>query len=70
MSAPLCAARAAARRLRILVAIGLAFDLVSPKGRAPFWNQLGGDNWATAPTYGAGTVARYQEALTYRRLLL
>jgi hypothetical protein len=46
------------------------FDLVSPKGRAPFWNQLGGGNWATSPTYGADIVARYQEALTYHGLPL
>jgi hypothetical protein len=41
------------------------FDLVLPKGRAQLWNQLGGGNWATAPTYGRDIVARYQEALAY-----
>ena len=28
------------------------FALVTPKGRAPFWNQFGNGVWATAPTYG------------------
>jgi hypothetical protein len=39
------------------------FDLVSPKGRAPTWNQLGNGNWATAATYGTTILALYQEAL-------
>jgi hypothetical protein len=46
------------------------FPLVVPKGRAPLWNQLGGGNWATAPTYGTDIVARYQEALAYHGLPL
>jgi hypothetical protein len=46
------------------------FDLVSPKGRAPLWNQLGGGNWATSATYGSDIVARYQEALAYHNLPL
>jgi hypothetical protein len=27
------------------------FHLVHPKGRTPFWEQLGGGNWATDPNY-------------------
>ena len=38
------------------------FDLVSPKGRAPAWNQLGNGNWATAKGYGARILALYNEA--------
>lgn len=41
------------------------FALVTPKGRAPFWNQFGNGVWATAPTYGSDIVARYQEALNF-----
>ena len=41
------------------------FALVSPKGRAPVWNQFGSGIWATSATYGADIVARYQEALAF-----
>jgi hypothetical protein len=41
------------------------FALVTPKGRAPFWNQFGGGVWATSPTYGLDILARYQEALAF-----
>ena len=41
------------------------FALVTPKGRAPFWNQFGGGVWASSPTYGSDIVARYQEALNF-----
>ena len=41
------------------------FALVTPKGRAPLWNQFGGGVWASSPTYGNDIVARYQEALTF-----
>ena len=41
------------------------FALVSPKGRAPLWNQFGGGVWATSSTYGLDIVARYQEALAF-----
>lgn len=44
------------------------FALVTPKGRAPFWNQFGNGVWATAPTYGNDIVARYQEALNFAGL--
>jgi hypothetical protein len=44
------------------------FHLVVPKGRAPFWNQLGGGAWASAPSYGTDIVTRYQEALAYHGL--
>jgi hypothetical protein len=41
------------------------FALVTPKGRAPLWNQFGGGVWATSTTYGEDIVARYQEALAF-----
>lgn len=41
------------------------FALVTPKGRAPFWNQFGSGVWASSPTYGSDIVARYQEALNF-----
>lgn len=41
------------------------FALVTPKGRAPLWNQFGSGVWATSWTYGNDIVARYQEALNF-----
>ncbi len=41
------------------------FHLVSPKGRAPTWNQLGNGNWASASGYGASILALYNEALAF-----
>lgn len=38
------------------------FDLVTPKGKASNWNDLGNGNWATAPGYGASIVRLYEEA--------
>lgn len=38
------------------------FDLVVPKGKAVTWNVMGNGNWATAATYGASILSRYQEA--------
>ena len=41
------------------------FNLVSPKGKAPTWNQMGNGNWATSTTY-AGTILKlYSEALAW-----
>jgi hypothetical protein len=44
------------------------FDLVRPRGRAPYWNQLGRGEWATDPGYGAAIVQRYREALAFHGL--
>ncbi len=41
------------------------FDLVTPKGRAPTWNQMGNGNWATSATYGSSILALYNEALAF-----
>jgi hypothetical protein len=43
------------------------FHLVTPKGRASTWNQLGGGNWATAPTYAAAILNLYVESLAFAR---
>jgi len=39
------------------------FDLVTPKGKALTWNQMGNGNWATASTYATTILTLYQEAL-------
>jgi hypothetical protein len=39
------------------------FDLVTPKGKAPTWNQMGNGNWATAPTYATSILTLFTEAL-------
>jgi Mannosyl-glycoprotein endo-beta-N-acetylglucosaminidase len=35
------------------------FDLVSPKGKAPTWNQMGNGNWATDPNYASKVINLY-----------
>ncbi len=42
------------------------FHLVTPKGRAPSWNQMGNGNWATAPTYATSILTLFQELLAFR----
>lgn len=41
------------------------FHLVTPKGRAPTWNQFGNGNWATAPTYATTILTLYSELLSF-----
>lgn len=41
------------------------FDLVSPKGKAPTWNQMGNGNWATSPTYAASVLNMYNRMRTW-----
>ena len=41
------------------------FDRFFAKGRAPTWNQMGGGNWATDPTYGTKILALWNRALTF-----
>jgi hypothetical protein len=41
------------------------FALVIPKGRAPTWSQMGNGNWASAATYAASILTRYDEALAF-----
>ena len=40
-------------------------NLVSPKGAAPNWNDLGNGRWATSSTYAASILLLYSEALRY-----
>jgi hypothetical protein len=42
------------------------FGLVSPKGKAPTWNQMGNGNWATSSTYASSILRLYDEARTFR----
>jgi hypothetical protein len=35
------------------------FDLVSPKGKAQTWNQMGNGNWATSSTYASSVLNVY-----------
>ena len=44
------------------------FDLVTPKGKAPTWNQMGNGNWASASTYATSILSLYTEALQYNGL--
>ena len=46
------------------------FALVTPKGRAPLWNQFGSGVWASSSTYGLDILARYQEALAFHGVSL
>lgn len=41
------------------------FALVTPKGKAPTWNQMGNGNWATSSTYAGSILQLYTEALTF-----
>jgi hypothetical protein len=39
------------------------FDLVSPKGKAPTWNEFGNGVWATDPNYSSKVLGLYQRLL-------
>jgi hypothetical protein len=39
------------------------FDLVSPKGKAPTWEQMGGGNWAADPDYASKVLGLYTDML-------
>ena len=41
------------------------FQLVTPKGKAPTWNQMGNGNWASASTYASSILALYADALAF-----
>jgi flagellum-specific peptidoglycan hydrolase FlgJ len=45
------------------------FHLVSPKGKAPTWNQFGNGNWATDPQYAAKILNLYDQLLRHARVL-
>jgi N-acetylmuramoyl-L-alanine amidase len=44
------------------------FDLVSPKGKAPYWKQFGNGNWATDPNYAAKVWNLYRDLLSYNHV--
>ena len=44
------------------------FDLVSPKGRAPSWNDMGNGNWATDPNYASKIITLYNRVRAYAGL--
>jgi len=44
------------------------FHLVTPKGRATTWNQMGSGNWATASHYATTILTLYVEALRFNGL--
>ena len=41
------------------------FALVTPKGRAPTWNQMGNGNWASASTYSGSILTLFAELLAF-----
>jgi Mannosyl-glycoprotein endo-beta-N-acetylglucosaminidase len=41
------------------------FDSFSLKGHAPLWNQMGGGNWATDPTYAGKVAALFVKILAF-----
>jgi hypothetical protein len=44
------------------------FDFVSPKGKAPTWNQMGNGNWATDPNYASTVRNLYNRMRSYAGL--
>ncbi len=44
------------------------FDFVSPKGKAPTWNEMGNGNWATDPDYAAKVINLYNGMRAYAGL--
>jgi hypothetical protein len=44
------------------------FDLVSPHGKAPNWNQFGNGIWATDPDYAAKVWNLYSSMLSYNHV--
>ena len=44
------------------------FNFVSPKGKAPNWNDMGNGNWAAAPDYAGKVLGVYNEMRAYAGL--
>jgi hypothetical protein len=44
------------------------FDFVSPKGKAPTWNDMGNGNWATDPNYASKVINLYNRMRSYAGL--
>lgn len=49
------------------VAAATRYDNFFLKGKVPLWNQMGGGNWATDPTYAAKVLAVYGRMLAFAR---
>lgn len=45
--------------------VDIRFDLVSPKGKAPLWEQMGNGNWATDPDYARKVLSIYRSMLSW-----
>jgi hypothetical protein len=45
--------------------VDIRFDLVSPKGKAPLWEQMGDGNWATDPAYAEKVLSIYRSMLRW-----
>jgi hypothetical protein len=45
--------------------VDLRFSLVTPKGRAPTWNEFGNGNWASASTYSTTILTLFTELLAF-----
>jgi hypothetical protein len=41
------------------------FNFVSPKGKAPNWNDMGNGNWAAAPDYAGKVLTVYNDMRAY-----
>lgn len=48
--------------------VDIRFDLVSPKGRTPTWEQMGGGNWATDPDYARKVLSIHTAMLRHAGL--
>jgi hypothetical protein len=44
------------------------FQFVSPKGKAPTWNQMGNGNWATSTTYASKILQLYSAMLAFNHV--
>ena len=41
------------------------YDTFFLKGKAPLWNQMGGGNWATDPTYAPKVISTYVQMIVF-----
>jgi hypothetical protein len=48
--------------------VDIRFDLVSPKGKASLWEQMGNGNWATDPDYARKVLTIYRSMLAWAGL--
>lgn len=48
--------------------VDIRFDLVTPKGKAPTWEVMGGGNWATDPAYAGKVLRIWHDMLSHAGL--